>query len=624
MSRRRFYMALMACVLGVQFGLISISLPLSELFTDTPVFYYDTAYHWYEIWFAKSISHTGSWVGYDPLFSAGQVNGVNLNFSAKSAALISIMGGTHISPAMAYKLMMAGTAVGAPLALVSGAYWLSLSRRVGAVAAILAIVMWWASDFRSYTSIGMVAWSGVCFAAIPYMALSSRFLAEKSAPLTPLLGLACIAALGTFYHPGFLIVVAFGLMALAAMSIGNLNWQRVIAYTLFIPAFTFATNYFWISASVTYAPSPIEGFLPTPSLAKVDPTLPWKLMLGKNNLWPYGAKVYLLLMCCGVYALFATENSREKLVARALFGGSAALLLFGALGAAIPGLAYAQPNRYCQAGFAMQMVPASIGMVAMYREATRRTIGVRHSLRRGVSWLVASMALLAMLFCLNEVRRELSSASIGHYGAIPPEVKGVGDTTNALKNWIEANTSPAGRILFEVTAGKRLDSAQIVGYLAASTGREFIGGPYPSWAYASFEDEKLFGTPIALLPREKFLKLIELYNIAFIGAWSDKSRKYLDESPGLENMGEVGPVRFYRVNRENSYFISGSGKVAGRSPNSLTLEAIEGSEVILKYHFVKGLLAEPPVEMEPVYAGSPAPFIKLVNPPPKLRIYMGK
>jgi hypothetical protein len=263
-------------------------------------------------------------------------------------------------------------------------------------------------------------------------------------------------------------------------------------------------------------------------------------------------------------------------------------------------------------------------MMAMYREATCRAIGGRHALRRGVSWLAASLATLAMLYCFNEVRREISSASIGHYGATPPEAKGVGDTTNALRNWIEANTSTTGRILFEITAGKKLDSAQIVGYLAASTGREFIGGPYPNWAYASFEDEKLFGTPIALLPREKFLKLIELYNIAFIGAWSDKSRKYLDESPDLDNMGEVGPVRFYRVRRENSYFISGSGKVVERSPNSLTLDAIEGSEVILKYHFVRGLLAEPPVEMAPVYAGSPAPFIKLVNPPPKLRIYMGK
>ncbi|MBK7565196.1 MAG: hypothetical protein IPI21_13430 [Propionivibrio sp.] len=206
--------------------------------------------------------------------------------------------------------------------------------------------------------------------------------------------------------------------------------------------------------------------------------------------------------------------------------------------------------------------------------------------------------------------------------SIPPEVKGIGDTTQAIKRWIEGNTSKSGRILFEITSGNKLDSAQIVGYLAASTGREFIRGPYPNWAYASFEDAKAFGLPIERMPHEKFFELLELYNVNWIAAWHTTSLQYLDGLAGLEKLEQVGPMHFFRVTREANYFLSGSGKILARSPNSLLLDELTGSEVVLKYHFVKGLVTEPPLQLEPKFMGSPAPFIKLINPPPKLRIFL--
>ena len=92
----------------------------------------------------------------------------------------------------------------------------------------------------------------------------------------------------------------------------------------------------------------------------------------------------------------------------------------------------------------------------------------------------------------------------------------------------------------------------------------------------------------------------------------------------MEGLEEVGPMRFYRVKREASYFLVGTGKVASRAPNSLSLEELSGPEVVLKYHFVKGLVTETKSRIEPVAAGSTVPFIRLIDPPPRLRIFLDR
>jgi hypothetical protein len=53
----------------------------------------------------------------------------------------------------------------------------------------------------------------------------------------------------------------------------------------------------------------------------------------------------------------------------------------------------------------------------------------------------------------------------------------------------------------------------------------------------------------------------------------------------------------------------------------LELSALKGNEVILKYHWVEGLTAQPQAKIEAIkIADDPIPFIKLVNPPPALTL----
>jgi hypothetical protein len=48
-----------------------------------------------------------------------------------------------------------------------------------------------------------------------------------------------------------------------------------------------------------------------------------------------------------------------------------------------------------------------------------------------------------------------------------------------------------------------------------------------------------------------------------------------------------------------------------------------GSEVVLKYHYVPGLVTEPPVQLSGEHLlDDPMPFIRIANPPAQLRLYL--
>ena len=93
------FATVIALTLVVQLVLMSISFPLGELFTATPLLHIDAAHHWYEIHLAAELAQQGKLVGYDPLFAAGYMGGIPFNTSARLPALIAALFGPMVSPA---------------------------------------------------------------------------------------------------------------------------------------------------------------------------------------------------------------------------------------------------------------------------------------------------------------------------------------------------------------------------------------------------------------------------------------------------------------------------------------------------------------------------------------------
>ena len=76
-------------------------------------------------------------------------------------------------------------------------------RFVALWAALFSIITWWATDFRTFYSIGMVAFATASFLALPYAAFRCAISPTIKAVGSRSLALAVAAALGIFYHKDF-------------------------------------------------------------------------------------------------------------------------------------------------------------------------------------------------------------------------------------------------------------------------------------------------------------------------------------------------------------------------------------------------------------------------------------
>src|SRR5439155_22711933 len=115
---------------------------------------------------------------------------------------------------------------------------------------------------------------------------------------------------------------------------------------------------------------------------------------------------------------------------------------------------------------------------------------------------------------------------------------------------------------------------------------------------------------------------LELYNVGWIVAHSNVSRQYFDSMPGIVPLDVFREVKTYKVDRSLSFFVSGVGRIVGRSHNRLVLTDLIGDEVVLRYHYYLGLKSEPCATLVPTYfLDDPNPFIKIVNPPNQVLLY---
>jgi hypothetical protein len=160
------------------------------------------------------------------------------------------------------------------------------------------------------------------------------------------------------------------------------------------------------------------------------------------------------------------------------------------------------------------------------------------------------------------------------------------------------------------------------------TGRQLIGGPINLYNdrhhFAEFHSGQMFKRDVRTLTDDELLAYLRLYNIGAIVAFHPVSLRRLQASPGLVTLEQrIGPVHLMKVNQPLSWFMAGEGKI-NAGLNRLELSELRGNEVILKYHWVKGLTASPPAKIEQVkMLDDPIPFIKLIAPPSTVTLRVG-
>ena len=610
------YIAFGAAV--IQFILVSLSFPIGELLTRTPLFHIDGAFHGYQMKLGVNLANLWKVVGYDPYFNAGYPGGVIYNRSAKFPTVLAVVVQPWFNEVLVYKWYVFISAVVAPLCVSVALHCFRLNARVTLIGTALGIFLWWASQFHWFHTAGMVAFVTGSYLSLPFMAVLVKELQKPTGYRTVII-LGLLGGLGIFYHPLFPLPIIVTTLTYLGLARTDLDWRRVLFVLAVVSVLSILPNVWWLYLMHYFQTVFKEGG-DDPYQKLVDISVVWREFIGLWTGTAHGSKAYAPITFAAVWACMGARTQREKTLALSFTISGVVLVLFAAVGAAFGPFGQLQPNRFAPVGYLFLCVPAAIGMEVML-------VAARDSLESWRFWGARlSLILMAMVggYLVNEIRREISYADIGHYGMRPPEVKPEGEYSRWLLKWLKQHTTWDGRILFEESRGRVYDGANISGYYAYESNREFIGGPYPAYPFmhfAGFWDGWLFNKKISDIGQEQFLKYMDLYNVGWIVAHSDESKRFLHDMPGIVPAGKLKQVEVYSVNRSHSYFFAGSGKVLERGHNNIVLDDLLGDRVILKYHYVEGLTSQPSVRLLPIkLSDDPNPFIMIVNPPPKQRI----
>lgn len=603
-------------ILCIQFILVSLSFPLAELWTEKPLFYSDAPLHWYRM----KLSINNHDIGYDPFFSAGTVGGLSTAPATKFPAILAILLNPWFSEIVIWKGYSFICAVLGPLCVSLALRCLGLGARSLFVGSLLGIILWWASVFRWYHTAGMVSFVFVSFLALPYFVMIVRFLqgSKDSNGWSSAVSLGLAGALSMFIHPLFPIPIMFGTFFYLAMNWHYVAWQRTLIFLLCVSLLSLLPNVYWIRFIFLNPLFEDPNIVPHQQL--VDISIVWRELIGLWEGNAQGSKLYGLLVFMTMWACIRNSETRNNSIIYTLALLGVFLIIFAAVGASIAAVGHTvQPNRFAPVGYLFLVIPATYGSLAILRV----TFEAQGFWLRLVSRLSLLIAILVGTYAINEVRREVSYADIGHHGIRPPEVRGVGDYSRRVLDWLANSTTNSGRILFETSKGRIYDGGRMTPYYAYKADREFIGGPQPFDYFSGFWDGWLYNRPIAEISREEFMQYAKLYNIGWIIVHSCESKRYLEKISEIILVDKFKELQFYRIEQPLDYFIKGGGNVQERYHNKILLTNITSKEIIIKFHYIDGIISEPSATIVPIqFMDDPNPFIKILDPPKQLLFYM--
>jgi hypothetical protein len=608
--------AVVIATLAIQAALQSYFFPLPELLSATPLYYIDSPFHQYQMEVARSLCGEHRLVGYDPFFAAGYLGGVTYNASAKLPALLACMVGTPDAVVPIFKIFSFAMGVLAPAAVVVAAVLLRFDARALWIAAGFALVSWWTGPMRWYHTAGLISYVATAYWAIAFAAAVSCTC--RAPTVWRMTAVALAAAVGVLVHPLFAVAA---ILLCAPLLLGDLQGhggiRRIAVLALCASAAVLLVNLPWLHATLS-APNFVTGEQ-QPYQRLVDPWLVFREPLGIAATASGGSRLYLAFLAGAIAAVFTSKGpSRRPLLALTV---SAVLLMgWASLGGLSGTVGALQPNRFSALAWLVLALPAAWGTARMYVYLLHGAGTVRAWAGVGLLLVAAVSALLA-----RDAVLEIFSQRSARYAVTRPEVKGEGDFSRRLESWIRTNTDPSARIYFETSLGRVHDHAHMAGIYSLHTGREFIGGPYPFTDFASAWDGFGFGRPLRNIPPAELTSLLDRYNVRWMVCHSADCRSAMEAVSDATRVEVIAPVSIYARRSTSSYFLEGAGTVRSRCINRLDVELASAGDVVLKYHWTPGLVAEPEARIEPRFVGDdPRPFIAVIRPASRFALGLGR
>lgn len=603
-------------VLTMQFALLALVFPLPRWEDGQTLFHIDHPYHLYQIALGRELIANGQLVGFDPFFGAGYLGGVTLNASAKLPVLVSLLIPDAVSTVALYLHYVFFCALIAPASIVAVGVLLRWSTGQTIIATLMGFLFWWLGAFRWYHTAGMVSFVCACFTSLPYAVWVFRSILHYAgnSPSLRIIAAGVLGGLGLWLHPLFGVVVGIISIAFLVGHLSSLQRGSVFSRSIAISLIAIATNLPWMIAmsgeselfDQPYQKSAGIGFL-------------FNALIG---IWDQSMGTFLnpIVTVSAIVALryAATVQRREIAI---FFGSGVACILFASFGAYADPLKGVQPNRFLAPGFLLIGLSASYATTSVASWLTKRT---KPPSFRWAGLLIVLSATTVLLG--RELVREILPGTHGHYGKPPPEVSSPPEIVAWLVARINENTTPDGRILFETSLSRKHGGGHIAGYLALKTKREFVGAPYPYiMPDRSFWDRSGFGRPMDKLSDEQLATGIDLYNIGWIITHTDSLARRIAQLPSARLIAENAGVRLYGIDRPLSYTQTGHAHIAARGFNRVEVSAKAGTDLILRYHWIEGLVTKPSAKLEPVsLSPDHPPFIRIRNAPAQFLLYLNR
>src|SRR5262245_60040368 len=605
-------------------ALASLFSPLTGLYNNQPIVEQDWGLHFHHLKSMEAFWHQDrTFWGYNPLFMAGYpsntIQDLSIKFFEFAALGLTTLG---LTPIQWFKILAFLAIAFVPWLMYFAARNLFFDRddiKSGAalVAALLGTAYWWNSLPREMFFYGMVGYAPAAYTSVLGVALLYRIARNPSLWSPTHLGWLMLALVIPPLHVQSIVIFLPPIVALLAVQ-RNVFYRNLLIWTVGAAAFSILANLPWLAPAFDHRSDDVASAIvdQLPLFTSVDLFTFLKDYLGSTRYWTVRPSISeegfrLMLLLLGSWGTWKLVRSDNRTAGVMLASAWIVLFLLAYFGSLIPLVKSWQPLRF---KVPLDLFLALAASYILVDGLARRSLTTKFN----VLPIMAACGLLAFLFNLiaTEARAKMLLRT-----QLRPEL-------TAIVEWIEKETPAEGRVLFEESgdeSGFVYDGTYLSSFIPHRTARELIGGPINLYNdrhhYAEFHSGKLLKKDIQNLTDDAIRNYFRLYNIGAVVAFHPASVHRLQSMPGFVTLERrLGPVHLMRVNQPLSWFVQGEGKVKA-GLNRLELSELKGKEIVLKYHWTKGLSASPSARIVPIRIyDDPIPFIKIIEPPPALTL----
>jgi hypothetical protein len=608
-------------------GLASLFVPLSSLFNSQPVTEQDWGLHFHHLKSMEAFWHQDrAFWGYNPLFMAGYpsntIQDLSIKFFEFAALGLATFG---LAPIQWFKLLAFLLAAAVPWLMYFAGRNLFFDRvdiKNGTAlgAALLGTAYWWNSFPREMFFYGMVGYAPVSYASVLGVTLLYRIAKNSSSRSSIHFAWLLLALVILPLHVQSIVLFLPPAVALLLVKT-DVYRRNLFFWTAGVAALSILANLAWLAPAFDHRSDDVASAIvdQLPLFTSMDPFTFIKDYVGPAGYWTFRPSFLekgfrLMLLLIGSWGTWKLLHSENRTVGIMLASAEIVLFLLAYFGSLIPFVNSWQPLRFKVPFDLFLTLPASYILAD----------GLARRSPASLSYILPAIGACGLLaFLFNLFATEIRTTMLLRAG-LRPEL-------SAIVEWIKNETPAEGRVLFEESGdetGFVYDGAYLSSFIPHWTGRELIGGPINLYNdrhhFAEFHSGKFLKKDFAMLTDDAIRNYFRLYNIGAVVAFYPASIQRLQSVPGLVTVDRrIGPVYLMRVNQPLSWFIQGEGKVKARL-NRLELSDLKGKEIVLKYHWIKGLSASPPARIAPVKIyDDPIPFIKIFEPPAALTLRIG-